>query len=48
MDGTVAQVHLVRLGQIALNRAVARKAAGLRQTLTELRQHGRGEGAPFP
>ena len=39
---------MVFLGQIALNLAVARKASWLRQTLLELRQHGRGEGAPFP
>ncbi len=48
MAGTVAQGHLVRLGQIALNLAVAGKAPGLRQALLELRQPGRGEDAPFP
>ena len=48
VDGAVAEVHLVLLGQIALNLAIAGKAAGLRQPLLELRPHGRGEGAPFP
>ena len=48
MDGAVAEVHVVLLGQIALNLAVAGKAAGLCKPLLELRPHGRGEGAPFP
>ena len=48
MDGTVAQVHLVRLGQIALNLAVVGKAPRLRQTLAEGGQDRWGEDTPFP
>ena len=44
MDGAVAEVHVVRLGQIALTLAVAGKALRLRQALLELCPHGRGEG----
>ena len=38
MDSTVAEGHVVLLGQIALNLAVARKALWLRQPLLEARQ----------
>ena len=48
MDGAVAEVHVVRLGQIALKLAVAGTALRLRPALLELRPHGRGAGAPFP
>ena len=42
MDSTVAEVHLVRLGQIALNLPIAGKVSGLREPLLELRQYGPG------
>ena len=47
VDGTVAQVHLVLLGQIALNLTIAGKALWLREPLLEGGQDRRGEGTPF-
>ena len=48
VDGTVAEVDVVFLGQIALNLPVAGKALRLCQPLLETRQGRRGESAPFP
>ena len=47
MDGTVAEVDVVFLGEIALNLPVAAKALRLGQPLLETRQDRRGESAPF-
>ena len=48
VDGTVPEVHMVRLGQRALNLTIAGKAPRRRQTLTEVDQDRWGEGTPFP